>query len=174
MGDKKSSKAIRVQWFIPVVPCGSQLIYSIRSLAFEAKRSPEVPNLSFRLLVFKHGALCSSAPPHLPLYSAFCATPQPFCSQEHSAAHSKVPVHQHSSSHHLMSLLLSLSVLAQLFTKGFSSTIKSPNTTAVDALQPLGPLCLLQFLNPAQCHWLVSLQTSKYKSGFLILLSIWP
>lgn len=50
----------------------------------------------------------------------------------------------------------------------------SPNTTAVDALQPLGPLCLLPFLNPTQCHWLVSLQTSKYKSGFLILLSIWP
>lgn len=95
MGDKKSSKAIRVQWFIPVVPCGSQLIYSIRSHAFEAKRSPEVPNLSFRLLVFKHGALCSSAPPHLPLYSAFCATPSP------SAPRLPTAKSQCTSTHHL-------------------------------------------------------------------------
>ena len=75
MEDEKSSKAIRVQWFIPVVPCGSQLNYSIRSRAFQAKRSPEVPNLSFRLLVFKHKALHSSASPYSPLYAAFCAQP---------------------------------------------------------------------------------------------------
>lgn len=80
MEDEKSSKAIRVQWFIPVVPCGSQLNYSIRSRAFQAKRNPEVPNLSFRLLVFKHKALHSSASPYLPLYAAFSATSQPLCS----------------------------------------------------------------------------------------------
>lgn len=76
MEDKKSSKAIGVQWFIPVVPCGSQLNYSIRSCAFQANRSPEVPNLSFRLLLFKHKALLSSASLYSPLCAAFCASSQ--------------------------------------------------------------------------------------------------
>lgn len=77
MEDEKSSKAIRDRWFIPMVSCGSQLNYSIRSRAFQAKRSPEVPNLSFRLLVFKHRALHSSASPYSPLYAVFCGTSQP-------------------------------------------------------------------------------------------------
>lgn len=80
MEDEKSSKAIGVQWFIPVVPCGSQLNYSIRSCAFQAKRSPEVPNLSFRLLLFKHKALLSSASLYSPLSAAFCASSQALCS----------------------------------------------------------------------------------------------
>lgn len=80
MEDKKSSKAIGVQRFIPVVPCSSQLNYSIRSCAFQAKRSPEVPNLSFRLLLFKHKALLSSASLFLSLYAAFCAGSQALCS----------------------------------------------------------------------------------------------
>lgn len=79
-GDEKSSKAIRVQWFIPVVPCGSQLNYSIRSHAFQAKRSSEVPNLSFRLLVFKHKAFPSSASPYPPLHAVFCTISEPLCS----------------------------------------------------------------------------------------------
>lgn len=80
MEDKKSGKAIGVQWFIPVVPCGSQLNYSIRSCAFQAKRSPEVPNLSFRLLLFKHKALLSSVSLYSALYAAFCAGSQALCS----------------------------------------------------------------------------------------------
>lgn len=80
-GDEKSSKAIRVQWFIPVVPCGSQLNYSIRSHAFQAKRSSEVPNLSFRLLVFKHKAFPSSASPYPPLHAVFCTISEPLCCQ---------------------------------------------------------------------------------------------
>lgn len=80
MEDKKSSKAIGVQWFIPVVPCGSQLNYSMRSCAFQATRSPEVPNLSFRLLLFKHKALLSSASLYSPLSAAFCASSQALCS----------------------------------------------------------------------------------------------
>lgn len=54
-----------------------------------------------------------------------------------------------------------------LLQRGFHPQLKllSPNTTAVDALQPLRPLCLLPFLSPTQYHWLVSWQTSKYKFG---------
>lgn len=153
MEGKKLSKAIRVQWFIPVVPCGSLLNYSIRSPAFQAKRSPEVPNPAFRLLIFNHGAPSSSASPCPPLYATPC----------HLPALLLPGVHQHSSSRHLMSLLLSCSVFTQLLLqRSFHPQLRllSPNTTAADAPQPLGLLCFLPFLNPTLCHWLVSLQTS--------------
>jgi len=205
MEDEKSSKAIRVQWFIPVVPCGSQLNYSIRSQAFQAKRSTEVPNPSFRLLVFKHRALHSSASPYSPFDAAFCATSQPLCSDSNprcsllllplfllawSCSHPPhtgppfprspsqtllaptrpllvpaswrrpVPVHYPSSSCHLRSLLLSLSMLTQLLLqRSFHPQLRllSCNKTSVDALQPSSLLCLLPFLSPAQCPWLLSL-----------------
>lgn len=88
MEDEKSSKAIGVQWFIPVVPCSSQLNYSIRSCAFQAKRSPEVPNLSFRLPLFKHKALLSSASLYSSLYAAFCRAPRPSAPSVMYSAHS--------------------------------------------------------------------------------------
>lgn len=222
MEDEKSSKAIRDQRFIPMVSCGSQLNYSIRSRAFQAKRSPEVPNLSFRLFVFKHRALHSSASLYSPLYAVFCAISQPLAPRDPPCSLLPLPSfplawsHSHSSqtgppipqkpspniscsclapagtrqletaSTSVLSLIILPSQVAAVvsfqvhiapFTKGFSSTIRllSPNTTGVDALQAPRPLCLLPLLSTTQCHWLVSLQMSKYKFGFFfILLNIWP
>lgn len=196
MEDEKSSKAIGVQWFIPVVPCSSQLNYSIRSCAFQAKRSPEVPNLSFRLLLFKHRALLSSASLYSPLYTVFCASSQALCSVSDalcsllllpsfplawSQLHpfqtgSSFP--QNSSLNHCFQLLspcwyhqleepsLSASSLifspSQVTPAALSMSTQlllqtglhpqlgflSPNTTAVAALHPPRPLCLLSFLSP--------------------------
>lgn len=190
MEDEKSSKAIGVQWFIPVVPCGSQLNYSIRSCAFQAKRSPEVPNLSFRLLLFKQKALLSSASLYSPLYAAFCTSSQALCSVSDALcsllllpsfplAWSQLypfqtgsPFPQHRSLkycllllrpcwHHQLeepplsasSLVISLSQVTpelSMFTQlllqmGLHPQLVflSPNTTAVAALHPSRPLCIL-------------------------------
>lgn len=212
MEGEKSSKAIGVQWFIPVVPCSSQLNYSIRSCAFQAKRSPEVPNLSFRLHLFKHKALLSSASLYSPLYAAFCASSQALCSVSDELCSLLLPsfplawsqLHpfqtgspfpQHRSLKYCLLLLRScwyhqleepplsasslvispsqvtpaLSMLTQLLLQtGLHPQLGflSPHTTAVSALHPSRPLCLLSFLSPIQCHCLVPLQTNKYKFRF--------
>lgn len=58
--------------------------------------------------------------------------------------------------------------MAPFSQRGFHSQLRllSPNSPAVDGLQLPRPLCLLPFLSPTQCHWLVSLQTGRAKFGF--------